>query len=262
MNDLYKLKGDLNPRLIKNLTLYLVEEKFTYDDLINNTSLFSKTEKTIIQFLNNELSFESVGSVFEIIGCKLNLITYDKQKNIFEKIDFFEKFVENFIIAAKQSFLDKDGFILLHLLSNHWLYNNGFSLMVFNPYIIVNIKEMIDKNVQSEFLRQTIFRYYLYSLAKNKKNIFLPTDDVVNKLIAVKDVLKLQYKVNKLFIYGSYSRNQQTEYSDLDVLIESDKDMSIAEAIAIKDFLRTILKIKVDIAIDDSFIKGNLLEVF
>lgn len=74
--------------------------------------------------------------------------------------------------------------------------------------------------------------------------------------------MKTQYQVNKLYIYGSYSKNKQNEYSDLDVYIKSGDVLKRSNIVAIKDFLQTVLKIKVDVTTEGGFIKDGMLEVF
>ena len=70
---------------------------------------------------------------------------------------------------------------------------------------------------------------------------------IEEQLLATKGFLKKKYGIKKLGIFGSYSRNLQTETSDLDILVEFEKEVGL-EFLEIKFFLEFLLEIKVDLA--------------
>ena len=71
-----------------------------------------------------------------------------------------------------------------------------------------------------------------------------------------------QYPFKKAFLFGSYARNEQTDKSDIDILVEFNKRISLFEVLRIERELRDKLHHKVDIvemsAIKPS-IKNNIL---
>jgi predicted nucleotidyltransferase len=67
-----------------------------------------------------------------------------------------------------------------------------------------------------------------------------------NKLKDLKPVLSDKYSVEKIGYFGSYSRNEQTEKSDIDILIEFRKPLGW-DFFDLQDFLERELKIKVDL---------------
>ena len=70
--------------------------------------------------------------------------------------------------------------------------------------------------------------------------------DIKNTLLAHKQRLSSKYGLSNLAIFGSYARNQQTEESDLDILVEFNRPIGL-EFIDLADELEHILKLKVDL---------------
>ena len=45
-------------------------------------------------------------------------------------------------------------------------------------------------------------------------------DDILQKLRAIKPILQQKYNLTELALFGSYSRNEQTDGSDIDIMVE------------------------------------------
>lgn len=67
-----------------------------------------------------------------------------------------------------------------------------------------------------------------------------------------KDFIKKEYLVKEIGIFGSYVRNEQRDDSDLDILIELEKPISLLKIVHLENYLSDILEIKIDIALKDS----------
>ena len=59
--------------------------------------------------------------------------------------------------------------------------------------------------------------------------------------------LKKTYHVEKIGVFGSFSRGEETKSSDIDVLIEFSKPISMFRFIELEEFLSKILGRKVDL---------------
>jgi predicted nucleotidyltransferase len=59
--------------------------------------------------------------------------------------------------------------------------------------------------------------------------------------------LREQFAVRKLAIFGSYSRGDQNESSDLDLLVEFEKPVSLLSLVSLENRLGDIIGIKVDV---------------
>jgi uncharacterized protein len=76
----------------------------------------------------------------------------------------------------------------------------------------------------------------------------------MNNLSKIKHTLKEKqtflsqnFRVEKIAIFGSYARGEETENSDLDILIEYQKAPTLLMLIELKDYLTHLLGIPVDV---------------
>lgn len=79
------------------------------------------------------------------------------------------------------------------------------------------------------------------------------------KLSLLMPALKEKYHVESLEIFGSYARGEQSQNSDLDLLITFSQPYSLWELLDVKEFLSKKLSLKVDLVPKDS-IKAMLKE--
>jgi predicted nucleotidyltransferase len=71
--------------------------------------------------------------------------------------------------------------------------------------------------------------------------------DLIDRLRALLPDLSVQYHVRSLALFGSYVRAEQTDGSDLDVLVEFDEPPSLFEFIRLERLLAESLGVKVDL---------------
>jgi uncharacterized protein len=62
-----------------------------------------------------------------------------------------------------------------------------------------------------------------------------------------KPLLQERYKVRELGVFGSYVRKEQTEASDVDVLVEFSETPSLLKFINLENYLSDNLGVKVDL---------------
>lgn len=70
--------------------------------------------------------------------------------------------------------------------------------------------------------------------------------EITAVLKLMKKELKKQFKVRRIAIFGSYTRGEQTESSDVDIMVEFDEAPGI-EFIELADKLEEALHLKVDL---------------
>ena len=63
-----------------------------------------------------------------------------------------------------------------------------------------------------------------------------------------KDDLNRRYGVIEIGIFGSYTKNQQNEASDLDILVEFHKGVDLFAFVNLKNHLSELLGVNVDLA--------------
>ncbi len=77
-------------------------------------------------------------------------------------------------------------------------------------------------------------------------------DKIIQKLREVKPDLEKKYFVKEIGLFGSYIRDEQTENSDIDILIDYKSGITLFEIVNLKDFLENLFKKRVDIAFKKS----------
>lgn len=69
--------------------------------------------------------------------------------------------------------------------------------------------------------------------------------------------------VSNIFIFGSYANETQTEQSDIDLLVETTRPISIFKFVNLKEYFENILGKKIDLGTPDSLkpvIKNKILK--
>ena len=71
-----------------------------------------------------------------------------------------------------------------------------------------------------------------------------------------KGEFKEEYGVKTIGIFGSYLRKEQTQTSDIDVLVEFEKSIGLMEFVGLKNRLSDLLEIKVDLVMKKALKPG------
>jgi len=88
-------------------------------------------------------------------------------------------------------------------------------------------------------------------------------EDVKQQLQALKPTLKKRFKVETIDIFGSYARGEQTEKSDLDILVTYSEMVDLLLIAGLRRYLRRKLHMKVDVISKEflnKYIKEQVLE--
>ncbi len=83
--------------------------------------------------------------------------------------------------------------------------------------------------------------------------------EIEDKLKALKPSLSAKFYVDKIGYFGSFVRNEQTEYSDLDVIVSFNKPLGWA-FFELQELLEKELNIKVDL-VSVKALKEQLKEI-
>ncbi len=71
--------------------------------------------------------------------------------------------------------------------------------------------------------------------------------DIKRILKSHKEELESKYGVKEIGIFGSYVKDEQTETSDVDILIEFEKPLGLLEFVGLKNYLSDLLGVNVDL---------------
>jgi predicted nucleotidyltransferase len=69
---------------------------------------------------------------------------------------------------------------------------------------------------------------------------------VIEKLTQIKPLLMKTYKVRSLALFGSYARGEQTERSDIDILVDVDSSLGL-EFVTLAETIEKELGVSVDL---------------
>ena len=72
-------------------------------------------------------------------------------------------------------------------------------------------------------------------------------DEILQVLRSQKNSLLEKYQITDLGVFGSYAREQQTESSDLDILVDYSQPPTLPKLIELRDYLSQVFSIKVDV---------------
>ena len=72
-------------------------------------------------------------------------------------------------------------------------------------------------------------------------------EELKRKIENLKPLIKEKFKVKELGIFGSFARGEEREKSDLDLLVEFDKEADFFHLVGLSIFLEEKLNQKVDI---------------
>ena len=71
-------------------------------------------------------------------------------------------------------------------------------------------------------------------------------DEIIKILKTQEELLRERYGVVKIGIFGSFARDEQTEVSDVDILVEFEKPIGL-RFFELADYLEEIFGVKVDL---------------
>lgn len=71
--------------------------------------------------------------------------------------------------------------------------------------------------------------------------------DILNKLREKKGEVEQRYHVQRMGLFGSYSRGEQRVGSDIDILVDFNDDADLFDLAGLKNFLEEMFQSRVDV---------------
>lgn len=76
----------------------------------------------------------------------------------------------------------------------------------------------------------------------------MKTLNEIRQILSVqKQSLCTQYQITELGVFGSYARGEQTEVSDVDILVDYETPPTLVRLVELRDYLSQLFGLKVDI---------------
>ena len=87
-----------------------------------------------------------------------------------------------------------------------------------------------------------------------KRNPPETQNEIIDRLRKKKSDLKKKYPIKTLYLFGSYSKNEQTENSDVDIMVELKRPIGF-DFVHLAEELEKILQKRVDVVSSDGIEK-------
>lgn len=217
---------------LANAFLFLLNQSNQVIDLeILQTSYYLLTQK--------RLSIKNASDILETI-----------YKFKYDNIHFQAAKIIMFLSEFK--FIRKIEYSLL--IASYLLIRNGHYPLIFHESNRKQIKKIIkEKNITAlhEWVYMNEFQNRNGIGSKENKGVSISLEELINFLQSHKNYFKTAFKINHMFIYGSFVKKTNHESSDLDILVDLSKELvgylkedTISK---IQEFLTTELQTKVDV---------------
>jgi len=76
--------------------------------------------------------------------------------------------------------------------------------------------------------------------------------EIIEAIKKSKPELVERFGVQKMGLFGSYVREQERISSDVDILVSYSRDVDLFEFIGLREYLESILKIKIDLVMESA----------
>lgn len=258
-----KLNGPLNPKIIRKNTKYIIIDRFPDEQIYEESVEFIDMQIAYMDFLNSVLCRTSLLNLLDYLNIQIEIETIDKAISEISKMNEADELIEYFVNSYVEEVYGINTVLLLKLLLNHWLLNNGYSMIIFYPSYLRGFDQLIAEGADNSLLKKMVQNFYRDTYYKNNVSPIKTLEDIISQLLSMKMVLNNQFGILKLSIFGSYAKNKQCEYSDLDLVIQTKEKIGSFQLQSIDDYLTATLGIIVNSVTDGTFIKDKVvIEVF
>jgi len=188
--------------------------------------------KKIIEYIKiptTRFTLKEIEKCYEMLIDEKAKITKLTQKLLEEIVDNFSinkvsdiaeiSFIK---ILKSGAFGNKWNGCMAKIVHNFILIKNGFLPTIIYAYQMKIIKRLI-KEGEEEGAIIELKKAYERTNKFNTKHVLIPYEEIVEKIKNKKEELKERYGVESVYVYGSYARREENEYSDLDLYIKLSK---------------------------------------
>lgn len=258
----YKMLYFLNPKLDTTNNYYEVLDIYK-----NNSSYtseqgkwFKKIKNVYDYLLKNELDIENI-LYYSALEFETSVNYVIKQK-IIEKylklsikdITFVATWLLKRFIGDKP--LAENSDVLGILIFNAIIKKHDYIPIIFTKDYIMFLKHVINKKISTSSLKDILSIYEDLSIKYNKRYKKISKEDLIKIIKGSKEYLINNFDIKKVWLYGSFVRGEETEYSDIDLYVEFSKDKTEYEIEQVQNYFVLILGRSVDMLIEHRIYKN------
>lgn len=275
---------DYNPKIDYLICKYLLNTKieiqdeqlwkdiYFYENCTNNEEqCFMLKAKKVQAYIKNE---KTDFNLVNIIHCYKSIIDdcYKVNPKVIEKTkNIIEMFKNNysadlaaivFIYVLENKVFDHYNAEMAKIIHNFIQLKRGYVPAIIYYFQTDKVIQLIQKKEIDGAILE-VKKCYIRTKHFNTFHRLIFLEEIITKLNKERNYLKDKFKVQELYIYGSYSKKTYNEYSDLDLLIKVyfDSEYAYQTRFKIFDYLEKQIGIEIDgIIIDFREEKENLKE--
>lgn len=250
----FKFINLINPKHDVATNFFEKTNIFKYDfPFFSEQGKWFKIIKTIYYYLlnNDILAFES----FEFAAQELESnLDHKKAINIINEYQASNDIVYDAVWLLKkiwkEKVIGKYSYILATLVMNSFLKKNHYIPIIFFDEYNQFIDKLINENITTESLINILSIYHDMSDKYIDKFNLIDKKTVLNRILSHKETLMNEYDVKTIWLFGSFLRDEANEYSDVDLYVDFFKEKNEEQFVALENYLKTILKRRVDMHVD------------
>ena len=268
MNNDYSLKNVL--LFAKNLCK-MINLDIDYDECKNimlgyKTSITNneKKAKNIYDSLNYLLAQKENNLDYSIIK-KWYFILYEKQINTILTIKIIntiynlnnETIIENIENTIKEiKEFSNDNVICLQWVY-YLLYKNGYTTLLLNKNDVFSLQNELNKD--NKISKETILKLILTQQVINEpNNRKITKQEIIKEILINKNIFKDYLKISHISLFGSFSKDEDTLESDIDLLVSFEDVSSYSQKKSRVTLLKDILEKSLGRQIDVLEISNNI----
>ena len=268
MNNDYSLKNVL--LFAKNLCK-MINLDIDYDECKNimqgyKSSITNneKKAKNIYDSLNYLLA-QKENNIDDSIIKKWYFILYEKQINTILTIKIINSIynlnnetiienIENTIKEIKE--FSNDNVICLQWLY-YLLYKNGYTTLLLNKNEVFSLQNELNKD--NKISKETILKLILtQQVIHEPNNRKITKQEIIKEILINKNIFKDYLKISHISLFGSFSKDEDTLESDIDLLVSFEDVSSYTQKTSKVSLLKDILEKSLGRQIDVLEISNNI----
>ena len=225
INIIYFVKKIINETIVQERIKEIVYDKFT---CLTNQELsikrFDNSFKYIINNIHQTFNIEMIIQSYFMLTNELfdNDIATKLIELYYKNIDVATHSLAALLHLYIINNIEKNNIEFAFLISNYIMLKKDRWFLMPYEYCHNDYKEAIDSNDLSSLIR--IF-YDIELVKKEKVPCLSSRDEVIQKVKFIKKDLLSNYKIEKLDLFGSFAKGNNTEKSDLDFVVIFNKSL-------------------------------------
>lgn len=225
INIIYFVKKIINETIVQERIKEIVYDKFT---CLTNQELsikrFDNSFKYIINNIHQTFNIEMIIQSYFMLTNELfdNDIATKLIELYYKNIDVATHSLAALLHLYIINNIEKNNIEFAFLISNYIMLKKDRWFLMPYEYCHNDYKEAIDSNDLSSLIR--IF-YDIELVKKEKVPCLSSRDEVIQKVKFIKKDLLSNYKIEKLYLFGSFAKSNNTEKSDLDFVVIFNKSL-------------------------------------